>query len=212
LSELVLLVDVLHAVRLIDDVHEVPGLRHAPEDAADPGQQLPPGTDVPVGRLPDVEVGSLVVPGVDAEVFDLVYRGPAEPLLDLTLIEASPSGPITLPLNGVRLRAGASLRVEPWDWARLHEMPVILRTTLSDGSQLLEAGNATAMSLWALLQAMIDSGDLPNRGIAVSIQKQAENARLGALENHLRSLVADGVISTATAQVLLAVAKAMPES
>jgi hypothetical protein len=91
-------------------------------------------------------------------------------------------------------------------------MPAILRTTLADGSQILEAGNATAMSLQALLDAMVASGDLPNRGIAVSIRQQAERSPPWALENHLQSLVDDEIISTATAQVLLAVAEAMAGS
>ncbi|MGW8266404.1 MAG: hypothetical protein ACWGSQ_08555 [Longimicrobiales bacterium] len=129
--------------------------------------------------------------------------------LGLTLTEATASGPITQVLSSVQLLEGAALELEPWDWARLAEMPVFTRTDLGNGTVLLQAYNATPLNLAQLLEDMVASGAIPTAGLATSIRRQVELAPLQALINHLESLVAEGVISQGTADLVLAAAEAV---
>jgi len=87
-------------------------------------------------------------------------------------------------------------------------MPVFTRTDLGDGTVVLRAYNATPLNLDQLLEDMVASGAIPTAGIANSIRRQVELAPLTALINHLESLVAEGVISQGTADLILATAEA----
>ena len=156
--------------------------------------------------------GSLrITPTADANGFNLAFTGAEAALCDLSLTEASPSGVISQALPGVQLLEGASLVLEPWDWGRLTEMPVFVRTSMPDASVFLQAYNATAMNLDELLDDMVDSGAIPTRGIATSIRKQIKRAPIRALMNHLESLVAEGRISRETADLILATVEAAKE-
>ena len=67
LAELVLAVDVLHEVRLVDDVDEVPGLGDSPEHPADADAKLR-GVEHPlVLQLAHIEVRALVVRGIEPQ-------------------------------------------------------------------------------------------------------------------------------------------------
>jgi len=155
------------------------------------------------------EGGSLrIMPTADANGFNVAFGGAEAALCDLSLTEASPAGAISQVLPGVQLLDGASLVLEPWDWGRLTEMPVFVRTSMPDASVFLQAYNATAMNLGELLDDMVESGAIPNRGIANSIRKQVERAPIRALMNHLESLVAEGKIAVETADLILATAEA----
>lgn len=61
---------------------------------------------------------------------------------------------------------GATLELEPWDWDQLVEMPVFLETSRPDGSRFLQAYNATAANFEELIDDMVATGALPNRGVA----------------------------------------------
>lgn len=50
---------------------------------------------------------------------------------------------------------------------------------------------------------MVADGRLPKAGVVTSILRQAQRAPLGALTNHLMSLVADGVITQQTMDEIL---------
>ena len=67
LPELVVAIDVLHQIRLVDDVDEMVGLGDPPEHAADAGAELR-GVEHPlVEQLPHVEVRALLVRGIDPQ-------------------------------------------------------------------------------------------------------------------------------------------------
>jgi hypothetical protein len=130
-------------------------------------------------------------------------------LADLLLTEASPSGPVSLALPGVELLDGAALQLEPWDWTRLTGMPVFSRAYMGDGRVVLRAHNATGPSVRQLLDDMLSSGAIPNRGLANSILRQIDLAPIQALANHLESLVAEGRITAGTADLILVAAEAV---
>ena len=67
LPELVLAIDVLHEVRLIDDVDEMAGLGDPPEHAADADAKLRRLEHPLVEQLPHVEVRAPVVRGVESQ-------------------------------------------------------------------------------------------------------------------------------------------------
>ncbi len=152
-----------------------------------------------------------ITPSADASRFNVVLEGDEVAPCDLSLIEITPAGAISQTLPAVKLFEGASLSVEPWDWSRLTEMPIFVRTLMPDASVFLRAYNATAMNLDELLDDMAASGAIPTRGIATSIRKQVERAPDDALINHLESLVAEGKIARETADLILATAEAAKE-
>jgi hypothetical protein len=145
-----------------------------------------------------------VAPTEAASGFSLSLDGMPATFLNLTLTEATPSGPVTQALSSVQLLEGAPLELEPGDWTQLTEVPVFARTYLEDGTVQLRAYNATALTLDHLLDDMVASGAIPTAGIATSIRRQAQLAPLRALVNHLESLVSDGVITQGTADLILA--------
>jgi hypothetical protein len=175
--------------------------------------------------------GSLrITPAEDAGSFNIQFEGVPEALCELSLTRASPDGLSSLAIPEVRILEGASVELEPWSWDRLDEMPVFLRTHKPDGEVLLEVGNATATSLWNLLQDLVATGALPNRATAFTIRLQVRVAHFWVtvndlagwlvrpapyrpLRRYLNWLVAEGKISTETADLILATAKAAaPES
>ena len=164
--------------------------------------------DVGALSLP-VDASLAVVPTPEVKAFDVLLEGATGVGLDLTLTAASPEGRISLPLTGIQLEEGASLRVEPWSWGRLAEMPVVLRTRLPGGPELLKVRNVTPSGFRDLLDDLVTSGDLPNRGIANSIWRQGQIGPGQALENHLGSLVSEGVISPETSELIRATVEDM---
>ena len=128
--------------------------------------------------------------------------------LDLSLTEATPSGPVTQVIPSVQFLEGISLELAPWDWSRLAEMPVFTRTYLDDGTVQLRAYHATALNMDQLLDDMLASGAIPTPGLANSIRRQVELTPRRALVNHLESLVLEGAITQGTADLILAVAEA----
>jgi hypothetical protein len=148
-----------------------------------------------------------VTPTIGVDAYNISAQGMSAAAFDLKLTEASPSGPITATVTAVPMPEGASLVVEPWDWSRLAQMPVYVRVSLPDGEELLHVYNATPANLDELLDDMCASGAIPNRGIATSIRKQIARAPLEALENHLASLVFEGVLPRETADLILATAE-----
>jgi hypothetical protein len=163
--------------------------------------------DVSGLSLPE-EVSLSLGPAEGVDGFSLALSGIEATSLDLTLTEATPSGPVTQAFPSVRLLEGARLELEPWDWTRLTEMPMFLRTYLDDGTVLLRAYNATPVNLDLLLEDMVASGAIPTSGLANSIRRQVRLAPPRALINHLESLVAEGTITAATADLILTAAEA----
>jgi hypothetical protein len=74
---------------------------------------------------------------------------------------------------------------------------------------VLRVRNSTPSGFRALLDDLVASGDLPNRGIANSIWRQAQIGPSQALQNHLRSLVSEGVVSPEVSELIQATVDAM---
>ena len=151
----------------------------------------------------------VITPTADARAFSLTARGMSSSSCEIVLTEASSAGDVSHVLSGVELLDGAPLAVEPWDWSRLAEMPIYVRTFMPDGVVRLQAHNATKANLDALLDDMLASGQLPTKGIATSIRKQIAQAPTWALPSHLESLVTEGTISEETADLIGATARAV---
>lgn len=177
--------------------------------ALDPTEER--AMDVGALSLP-ADASLSVVPTAEVEAFDVILEGATGVPVELTLTEASSQGRVTLPLTGIQLEEGASVRVEPWNWSRLAEMPVQLRTRMASGEEVLKVHNVTPAGFRSLLDDLVGSEDLPNRGIANSIWRQAQIRPRQALENHLGSLVSDGVVSQEISELILATVEAMGRS
>ena len=84
--------------------------------------------------------------------------------------------------------------------------PVVGWNDLTPGAADLDAFvvEAGPTTLAELLDQMVADGRLPNRGLANSILKQAQNAPSKTLTNHLTSLVAHEVITQQAMDEILA--------